>query len=103
MAEHIEDLQQRFADSALASSRCGAIFDVSANRQRLTILEDKTNQPDIWGNQEQAQAVLQERKQLEERLTADEKLARMLSDIETYFNLAKEESNAEQRWKVARL
>ena len=83
--------------SALALSWCGAIFDVSANRQRLTILEDKTNQPDFWGNQEQAQAVLQERKQLEERLTADEKLARMISDIETYFNLAKEESNAEQR------
>ena len=83
--------------SARALSWCGAIFDVSANRQRLTILEDKTNQPDFWGNQEQAQAVLQERKQLEERLTADEKLARMLSDIETYFNLAKEESNAEQR------
>ncbi len=41
--------------------------------------------------------MLQERKQLEERLSADEKLARMLSDIETYFNLAKEESNAEQR------
>jgi peptide chain release factor 2 len=81
----------------LASSWCGAIFDVSSNRQRLTILEDKTNQPDFWGNQEQAQAVLQERKQLEERLGADEKLARMISDIETYFNLAKEESNAEQR------
>ena len=83
--------------SARALSWCGAIFDVSANRQRLTTLEDKTNQPDFWGNQEQAQAVLQERKQLEERLTADEKLARMISDIETYFNLAKEESNAEQR------
>jgi peptide chain release factor 2 len=83
--------------SARALSWCGAIFDVSANRQRLTILEDKTNQPDFWGNQEQAQAVLQERKQLEERLSADEKLARMISDIETYFNLAKEESNAEQR------
>ena len=41
--------------------------------------------------------MLQERKQVEERLGADEKLARIVSDIETYFNLAKEESNAEQR------
>jgi len=83
--------------SALASSWCGAIFDVPANRQRLTILEEKANKPDFWSNQEQAQTVLQERKQVEERLGAEEKLARMLSDIETYFNLAKEESNAEQR------
>ncbi len=83
--------------SERASSWCGAIFDVPANRSRLAILEEKANKSDFWSNQEQAQAVLQERKQVEERLGAEEKLARIVSDIETYFNLAKEESNAEQR------
>jgi peptide chain release factor 2 len=83
--------------SARASSWCGAIFDVPANRTRLSQLEEKANKPDFWSNQEQAQAVLQERKQVEDRLAADDKLSRVVGDIQAYFELAKEESNAAQR------
>jgi hypothetical protein len=35
MAEHIEDLQQRFADLKNASSSCEAIFDADSARKQL--------------------------------------------------------------------
>jgi len=79
---------------------CGAIFDVPQNRARLTALEQKTSQPDFWQNQEQAQKVLQERKEAEYRVAADEKLARWASDFETYFHLAHEEADVTQREQV---
>ena len=79
---------------------CGAIFDVPQNRARLTALEHKTSQPDFWQNQEQAQKVLQERKEAEYRVAADEKLARWTSDFETYFHLAHEEADVAQREQV---
>jgi peptide chain release factor 2 len=75
----------------------GAIFDVPANRKRLAELEEKANRPDFWQNQEKAQSILQERKQVEERVGADEKLGRAISDVDTYFHLAHEETNAGQR------
>ncbi len=54
-------------------------------------------QPDFWSNQEAAQAVLRDRKRAEDQIGADAKLASFSSDIDTYVNLAQEETNAEQR------
>jgi peptide chain release factor 2 len=79
------------------SSWCGAIFDVARSREILTSLEAKTSHPDFWQDQEQAQKVLQQRKVAEGVVASDEKLARTLSDIETYFHLAEEETDAAQR------
>ncbi len=53
--------------------------------------------PNFWSNQEAAQAVLRDRRRAEDQVNADEKLAAFSSDIETYINLALEESNADQR------
>jgi peptide chain release factor 2 len=41
--------------------------------------------------------VLRDRKRAEDQISADEKLTSFSEDIETYINLAKEETNAEQR------
>ena len=71
-----------------------------ANRERLTALEPKIAQPNFWQDQEQAQKILQQRKAAEERLGADEKLARWMSDLETYVHLAHEETDAAQRQSV---
>jgi peptide chain release factor 2 len=79
------------------SSLCGAIFDVARSQEIIASLEIKTAQPDFWQDQEQAQRILQQRKVAEGVVASDEKLARTLSDIETYFNLAKEETNMAQR------
>jgi peptide chain release factor 2 len=63
----------------------------------LKSLEARVGQPDFWSNQEAAQAVLRERKRAEDQIGADAKLASFASDIDTYINLAQEETNAEQR------
>jgi peptide chain release factor 2 len=85
---------------ASASSSCGAIFDVPRNRELLRQLEARIAQPDFWQDQELAQRVLQQRKAAEQRVAAEEKLAGILSDIETYLHLAQEETDVAQREAV---
>jgi peptide chain release factor 2 len=76
---------------------CGAIFDAPQNRARLKTLEQRTADPNFWGNQEEAQSVLRDRKRVEDQLAADEKLDKVTGDIETYIELASAESNADQK------
>ena len=76
---------------------CGAIFDAPSHRQQLASLEQKIGQPDFWQDQQKAQAILQQRKRAEDAVSDDAKLQRTLEDLETYLNLAREETNAEQR------
>jgi peptide chain release factor 2 len=83
-------------------SSCGVIFDVPRHRDQLAELEKKTSQPDFWQDQEKAQQILQQRKNAENRVAADEKLSRISSDIETYLHLAKEEHDVAQREAVLR-
>ena len=76
---------------------CGVIFDAEQNRARLKTLEARISQPDFWNNQEEAQAVLRDRKRASDQIAADEKLTSQMGDIETYIDLAKSETNAEQK------
>jgi peptide chain release factor 2 len=82
---------------ASASNSCGVIFDVTRSRDTIASLEKKIALPDFWGDQEQAQKVMQQRKAAEAVLASDTKLATMASDIETYFHLAEEEKDSAQR------
>jgi peptide chain release factor 2 len=75
----------------------GAIFDVGYNRALLKSLDERATDPNFWSNQERAQVVLRDRKRAEANLTADEKLAALTGDLETYIELAKSETNAEQK------
>lgn len=91
-----------FRNSPNESNSCGVIFDVPRHRTLLAELEKRSSQPDFWQDQEKAQQVLQERKNAEGRVSADEKLSRISSDIETYLHLAHEESDIAQRESVLR-
>lgn len=81
---------------------CGATFDPAQNRARLKSLEERISSPNFWNNQEEAQNVLKERKRAEDQLAADTKLGSLTGDLETYIELAKAESNAEQREELLR-
>jgi peptide chain release factor 2 len=83
-----------------ASRWCGAIFDPQSQRLGLTELDEKINRPDLWSNPEEAQALLQQRKQAADRIEADETLQHRLGDFETYFHLAQEETDPQQRESV---
>ncbi|MGC2330112.1 MAG: peptide chain release factor 2 [Candidatus Acidiferrales bacterium] len=97
MAEHIDDLQQRYAELAKRMELVRSYLDAPAAARQIAAIEQKTSAPDFWDNQEKAQAVLQERKQLEDRVNAEKSLAGKASDIETYFHLAQEETDHAQR------
>ena len=81
---------------------CGAIFDAARYREQLKSLETKIGAPDFWNDQEAAQAVLRERKRAEDQITAEDKLDRVSGDIETYIDLAHQETNAAQREELLR-
>jgi peptide chain release factor 2 len=83
--------------SRSASSLCGAIFDVTSAQKQLAALEQKINAPDFWQDQAKAQAVMQQRKQFEDRVNAEKALAGRVSDLDTYFQMAQEETNDAQR------
>jgi len=85
-----------------ASISCGVIFDVAHHRELVKKLEEQTSQPGFWNDPEQAQKILQQRRASEERLNAEDKLARMVSDIDTYLQMAKEETDAPQREGILR-
>lgn len=76
---------------------CGAIFDAAHFLEELKTLEEKITQPGFWDDQEKAQGVLRERKRAEDQVFADAKLTSISSDIETYIELATQETNAAQR------
>ncbi|MFY9803206.1 MAG: peptide chain release factor 2 [Candidatus Acidiferrales bacterium] len=97
MAEHIEDLQQRFAELNKRIQLVRAFFDADSARKKLAEFEAKTSDPNFWQDQEKAQATLQERKVVEDRVNAEVALDRKKSDIETYFGLAQEEKDDAQR------
>ena len=76
---------------------CGAFFDAESARKQLAEFEAKTSDPNFWQDQEKAQATLQQRKVVEDRVNAEESLDRKKSDIETYLDLAQEEKDDAQR------
>ncbi|HKS83678.1 MAG TPA: peptide chain release factor 2 [Candidatus Acidoferrales bacterium] len=71
----------------------GAIFDVPIAQSQLAALEEKINASNFWQDQSKAQAVMQQRKLLEDRLNAEKSLASKTSDLDTYFHLAQEEKD----------
>ncbi|HYK38919.1 MAG TPA: peptide chain release factor 2 [Candidatus Eremiobacteraceae bacterium] len=81
---------------------CGAIFDVAHYREELKSLEGKIAQPGFWDDQEKAQGVLRERKRAEDQVAADAKLTSLSGDIETYIDLAGQETDAAQREELLR-
>ena len=61
-----------------------------AKRRELEALEKHIARPDFWQDQEASQKILQTRHRLEEALETDQELARTLSDLNAYFELARE-------------
>ena len=78
----------------------GAIFDAPSAEKQIASFEEKTSDPDFWKDQSKAQAILQERKLLEDRISSAKSLDAKAGDIETYLHLAQEETDAGQRETV---
>jgi peptide chain release factor 2 len=74
----------------------GSIFDVPRLRADLAEIEKKVADPNLWSQPERSQAIMRERKRLEDALRTEEDLGRRTGEIETYFELAREGEAIEQ-------
>lgn len=70
--------------------RFEVIFDAERKRAEILELEKKVAHPEFWARQEEAQAVLQVRRRLEQEVELDSKLSRDLSDLHALAELAAE-------------
>ena len=68
-------------------------------------IEQRISRPEFWQNPEQSQKVLQARKRLTDVVETDRELARRLSDLDTFFELAREgeDVSGELRQELERL
>lgn len=71
-------------------TRYGSIFDVAGRQNELQHIEEVISHPDFWKSQEEAQGLLQRRRQIENELESAGKLQRHVEDIETLFQLSAE-------------
>jgi peptide chain release factor 2 len=76
--------------SASRLKLCGAIFDAAKKRAELAKFETLIADPDFWNQPEKSQKVMQDRKRVEEALQQDSRIASLGSDLETFFELARE-------------
>src|SRR5215472_17263356 len=74
----------------------GVFFDAPAHRRELEATNPEIARPDFWQKPEAAHQLLAKRKRLEETIEKDERLAQRVSDIDAYFELAREGEKVEQ-------
>ncbi len=72
----------------------GGIFDFDHKKERLEEVTRELEDPDIWSNPEQAQALGRERTQLEQIVTTIDELNATLNDAGELLEMAAEEGDA---------
>ncbi len=70
--------------------RFEVIFDAEQKRAEIRELEKKVAEPEFWKRQDEAQAVLQVRRRLEQDIELDDSLSRNLADLHALAELAAE-------------
>ncbi len=88
------------SNSSGAPPNCGAFFDAPSLRRELAGIEEQIAQPGFWANPENSQKVLPARRRLQDLLEADARLAQRLSDLDAYFELAREGENVAEELKL---
>ena len=73
----------------------GVFFDAPARARELEASDNEVGRPEFWNNPEAAQKLLGQRKRLEQIIEQDRVLASHLSDIDAYFDLAREGEGVE--------
>ena len=71
----------------------GATMGIEQLRARLAQIEKISSDPDLWNDTERSQKILQEQKQVKEKITAYEHLCTLCDDANTLVELALEEND----------
>jgi peptide chain release factor 2 len=84
--ESLADLRHRVDDAR-------AYLQIDAARARLAELEDEASRPDLWDDQDQARKVTTELARVRDDLELIDGLEERLSELETLFELGREEGD----------
>lgn len=71
------------------------VFDPEKLKEKLTGLNQKSEDPELWNNQQEAQKILKEKSLLEEKLNQVLLIENGLKDNREYFDLAKAEDDSQ--------
>ena len=74
---------------------CGSIFDAARLKKELARVEAEISDPAVWADAARSQPLMRERKRLEALLADDAELERRASDVEAFFELAREGEEVE--------
>lgn len=87
--------------SSPAWSSCGGIFDVDVKEQRLIVVNQELEGPDIWNDPKRAQELGKEKKLLDDVCTRMRKLSNSLNDTSELFDLTREEDDEDTLVSIA--
>ena len=76
-----------------ALMRCGGIFDYENKKERLEEVNLEMEDPDIWNDQEKAQALSKERASLDHIITTIDDLKSGITDTTEFLQMANEEDD----------
>jgi peptide chain release factor 2 len=82
--------QNTSVSSATRSRHCGGSFDVEAKQRSLDELDRELTRPEIWGDQELAKRLQQQRSRTASSIAAAGKLTTLLEESQTLLDLARE-------------
>lgn len=71
----------------------GGVFDIDVSQKRLSELEEKVQDPDLWNNPEAAQAIMREREQLKSTIDRFMSLENQLQDTVDLIELGEAEGD----------
>ncbi|MFC5864783.1 peptide chain release factor 2 [Acidicapsa dinghuensis] len=86
----LNDLEFAFAPLRDTVRDLREYLDPARLRRELTEIETKLADPAMWSNPAASQPLMRDRKRLEQLIGDDDDLVRRTSDIEAYFELARE-------------
>ncbi|NNF39852.1 MAG: peptide chain release factor 2 [Woeseiaceae bacterium] len=82
--------------------RSGGIFDYEGKAERLTEVRRELEQPDVWNDPDRAQALGQERAQLEQVVEVLDKMSTGLGEADELLELAAEDDDADTIGDISR-
>ncbi|MDO4517954.1 MAG: PCRF domain-containing protein, partial [Bacillota bacterium] len=91
----IDDLKIEIPELGKALAEAVDSLKPAELRSRVEELEKETMEPDFWANQEKAQKVMKEKKNLEDRLNELDSLGNRLEDLKVMIEMAEELDDAD--------
>ncbi|MBI3693878.1 MAG: peptide chain release factor 2 [Acidobacteria bacterium] len=86
----IDELEREFSTVRQKVHDIRSYFDTPRKQAQLAEIEQQLADPGFWNDPEKSQKMMQERKRLEQSVQLDRELERSVSDLETFFELARE-------------